>query len=50
MVSVDMIAMVTSEGYERRLRAKRVTVVFNDTPMEEVSGMFFLTLLTSSSL
>ena len=25
-------------------------VVFNDTPMEEVSGMFFLTLLTSSSL
>ena len=45
-----MIAMVTSEGYERRLRAKRVTVVFNDTPMEEVSGMFFLTLLTSSSL
>ena len=45
-----MIALVTSEGYERRLRAKRVTVVFNDTPMEEVSGMFFLTLLTSSSL
>ena len=43
MGSVDMIAMVTSEGYERRLRAKRVTVVFNDTPMEEVSGMFFLT-------
>ena len=25
-------------------------VVFNDTPMEEVSGVFFLTLLTSSSL
>ena len=25
-------------------------VVFNDTPMEEVSGMFFLTLLTSLSL
>ena len=69
MVSVDLIAMVTSEasdgherrlrvkvtseasyGYERRLRAKRVMVVFNDTPMEEVSGVFFLTLLTSSSL
>lgn len=45
-----MIALVTSEGYERRLRAKRVTVVFNDTPMEEGSGVFFLTLLTSSSL
>ena len=65
MVSVDLIAMVTSEasdGYERRLRAKRVIVtsegyerselwlrakrvmvVFNDTPMEEVSGVFFLT-------
>ena len=46
MVSVDMIAMVTSEasdGYERRLRAKRVMVVFNDTPMEEGSGVFFLT-------
>lgn len=47
------------DGYERRLRAKRVMVtseasdgmvVFRDTPMEEVSGMFFLTLLTSSSL
>ena len=56
MGSVDMIAMVTSEasdGYERSelwLRAKRVMVVFHDTPMEEVSGMFFLTLLTSSSL
>ena len=53
MVSVDLIAMVTSEasyGYERRLRAKRVTVVFNDTPMEEGSGVFFLTLLTSLSL
>ena len=61
MVSVDLIAMVTSEasyGYERRLRAKRVMVVFNDTPMEEVSGVFFLTAhfvipvssLTSSSL
>ena len=56
MVSVDLIAMVTSEasyGYERSelwSRAKRVTVVFNDTPMEEVSGVFFLTLLTSSSL
>ena len=38
--------MVTSEGYERSelwLRAKRVMVVFNDTPMEEVSGVFFLT-------
>ena len=48
-----MIVMVTSEasdGYERRLRAKRVMVVFNDTPMEEGSGVFFLTLLTSSSL
>ena len=46
MVSVDLIAMVTSEasdGHERRLRAKRVTVVFNDTPMEEGSGVFFLT-------
>ena len=32
-----------SDGYERRSRAKRVTVVFNDTPMEEVSGVFFLT-------
>ena len=45
--------MVTSEGYERSelwLRAKRVMVVFNDTPMEEGSGVFFLTLLTSSSL
>ena len=53
MVSVDLIAMVTSEasyGYERRLRAKRVMVVFNDTPMEEGSGVFFLILLTSSSL
>ena len=61
MVSVDLIAMVTSEasdGYERRLRAKRVMVVFNDTPMEEGSGVFFLTAhfvipvssLTSSSL
>ena len=53
MVSVDLIAMVTSEasdGHERRLRAKRVIVVFNDTPMEEGSGVFFLTLLTSSSL
>ena len=46
MVSVDLIAMVTSEasdGHERRLRAKRVIVVFNDTPMEEGSGVFFLT-------
>ena len=46
MVSVDLIAMVTSEGYERSelwLRAKRVMVVFNDTPMEEGSGVFFLT-------
>ena len=46
MVSVDLIAKVTSEasyGYERRLRAKRVMVVFNDTPMEEGSGVFFLT-------
>ena len=37
---------VTSEGYERSelwLRAKRVMVVFNDTPMEEGSGVFFLT-------
>ena len=42
--------MIVSEGYERRLRAKRVMVVFNDTPMEEGSGVFFLTLLTSSSL
>ena len=45
--------MVTSEGYERSelwLRAKRVMVVFNDTPMEEGSGVFFLTLLTSSSM
>ena len=53
MVSVDLIAMVTSEGYERSelwLRAKRVMVVFNDIPMEEGSGVFFLTLLTSSSL
>ena len=61
MVSVDLIAMVTSEGYERSelwLRAKRVMVVFNDTPMEEGSGVFFLTAhfvipvssLTSSSL
>ena len=61
MVSVDLIAMVTSEasdGHERRLRAKRVIVVFNDTPMEEGSGVFFLTAhfvipvisLTSSSL
>ena len=47
---------VTSEasyGYERSelwLRAKRVMVVFNDTPMEEGSGVFFLILLTSSSL
>ena len=46
MVSVDLIAMVTSEGYERSelwLRAKRVMVVFNDTLMEEGSGVFFLT-------
>ena len=53
MVSVDLIAMVTSEGYERSelwLRAKRVMVVFNDIPMEEGSGVFFLILLTSSSL
>ena len=53
MVSVDLIAMVTSYGYERSelwLRAKRVMVVFNDIPMEEGSGVFFLTLLTSSSL
>ena len=53
MVSVDLIAKVTSEGYERSelwLRAKRVMVVFNDIPMEEGSGVFFLTLLTSSSL
>ena len=38
--------MIVSEGYERSelwLRAKRVMVVFNDTPMEEVSGVFFLT-------
>ena len=57
MVSVDY----DCDGHERSelwLRAKRVTVVFNDTPMEEVSGMFFLTAhfvipvfsLTSSSL
>ena len=39
MVSVDLW-----------LRAKRVMVVFNDTPMEEGSGVFFLTLLTSLSL
>ena len=39
MVSVDLW-----------LRAKRVMVVFNDTPMEEGSGVFFLTLLTSSSM
>ena len=48
-----MIAKVTSEGHERSelwLRAKRVMVVFRDTPMEEGSGVFFLTLLTSSSL
>ena len=32
MVSVDLW-----------LRAKRVMVVFNDTPMEEGSGVFFLT-------
>ena len=58
MVSVDLWlrakrVMVTSEGYERSelwLRAKRVMVVFNDTPMEEGSGVFFLILLTSSSL
>ena len=53
MVSVDLIAKVTSEGYERSelwLRAKRVMVVFNDIPMEEGSGVFFLTLLTSLSL
>ena len=34
------------DGHERSelwSRAKRVTVVFNDTPMEEVSGVFFLT-------
>ena len=77
MVSVDMIAMVTSEGYERSelwLRAKRVmgwscsvTLLWRKflecssshcslrhpcdlTLMEEGSGVFFLTLLTSSSL
>ena len=38
-----MIAMVTSEASDGM-------VVFRDTPMEEVSGVFFLTLLTSSSL
>ena len=50
------------DGHERSelwLRAKRVMVtseasdgmvVFRDTLMEEVSGVFFLTLLTSSSL
>ena len=41
------------DGHERSelwSRAKRVMVVFNDTPMEEGSGVFFLTLLTSSSL
>ena len=49
------------DGHERSelwLRAKRVMVVFNDTPMEEGSGVFFLTAhfvipvisLTSSSL
>ena len=38
-----MIAMVTSEAHELWSRAKRVTVVFNDTPMEEGSGVFFLT-------
>ena len=82
MVSVDLIAMVTSEasyGHERRLRAKRVMVTSEAsngrvqwhsyggrfwsvlphcslrhpcdlTLMEEGSGVFFLTLLTSSSL
>ena len=35
--------MVTSEASDGM-------VVFRDTPMEEVSGVFFLTLLTSSSL
>ena len=39
MVSVDY----DCDGHERRLRAKRVMVVFNDTPMEEGSGVFFLT-------
>ena len=44
------------EGYERRSRvmvtseASDGMVVFRDTPMEEGSGVFFLTLLTSSSL
>ena len=41
------------DGHERRLRAKVTSdgmVVFNDTPMEEGSGVFFLTLLTSLSL
>ena len=38
-----MIAMVTSEASDGM-------VVFRDTPMEEVSGVFFLTLLTSLSL
>ena len=44
------------DGHERRSRVKVTSeasdgmVVFNDTPMEEVSGMFFLTLLTSLSL
>ena len=48
--------MIVSEGHERRSRAKVTSeasdgmVVFRDTPMEEVSGVFFLTLLTSSSL
>ena len=35
--------MVTSEASDGM-------VVFNDTPMEEGSGVFFLTLLTSLSL
>ena len=51
--------MIVSEGHERSelwSRAKVTSeasdgmVVFRDTPMEEGSGMFFLTLLTSSSL
>ena len=43
MGSVDMIVMVTSEASDGM-------VVFRDTPMEEGSGVFFLTLLTSLSL
>ena len=38
-----MVTSEASDGHERRLRAKRVMVVFNDTPMEEGSGVFFLT-------